>query len=915
MNRKAIAAAVGVLIAGLLVWLFAIRGGSETTGKGKTGGGPVGAGFKTHGKSGTGGGEAEPDPSRSGGWDVDPPGHNQLEGQVLDDNDAPVKGAEVQVSSAPARTATTGDDGTFVFANLVKKEYAVTARSGDLVGGPVMRWATPNDEPVIIRLRRGAALAVHVVTDADGTPVAGAVVSLRGEDDTRSETTGADGVATLHGVRPGWKQVIATATGYAAADGGTLVNGGNTVELTVIMRKGAAVSGKVVDTSGTAVAGAYVTRHDASRLWFAGNLEKDAVQTGTDGTFTFPAVPAGSFRFTARNNVLAPGNSPPVSVDGSNPTTDVLITMKPGGVLTGTVVDKSGAVVANATVTVAPKEMADFQNWGGMRKITADDAGAFELKALPRENVRVRAESDVAASAIEDVDLATVDHATVKLTLDVSGTIAGVVVDSAGEPVPEVQVAAIKDMWGGDNQDFAMTGFASATTDGGGGFSIHGLADGNYQLSAHRTGMSLDEGWGQKGTQAKTGDTKVRLTLPSPGSIIGKLELESGDAPKLATVSISWNKSQPSVGGNFKLDDVTPGKYDVTIRGPEFAEKVIRDVEVVEGKPADAGTIKLVRGRRLVGTVVDSNGAPVVGAHVRVGKMIFTEGSKAGADDPNLDNMMGHRVAITGSDGSFAIVGIPKDSTSIVAEHAQLGRSDALKIPAGTDDPPEQRLVLHGFGSIVGTVTMKGVPVQAMVMATPKTGGMQMVTVQSGEDGSFVIDKVSEGTHRLSAMKMAMAAMTSSDGVDVTVKAGQQVKMDLQIPLGDITLSIEIKPKAGATVNAAQVLVFRGVVAAKSAKDLMDSFAGGGPNASGMKFWMGTGTVDFPEQLPGRVSVCSIPITGDMHDPQTMQRIQSKADQLAVYCMSLELPANPKTQKYPQELPQMNPITDDDGGS
>lgn len=912
MNRKVIAAAVAVLLAGVLIWFFALRGHGEK----QDPGGPVkvGAGFKTpHGKGATGD-TAGPDPTRASGWDVDPVGGNRLEGQVLDDHDDPVKGAEVSLSSSPPRTATTGEDGSFTFDKLVNKEYSVTARADDMVGGPVMRWATGQAEPVILRLRRGAALTVHVVADGDGAPINGAVVTLRDEN-ARSETTGADGVATLHGVHPGWTQVIATASGYAAADGGTLVQGGNTVDVTLIMHHGAPVSGKVVDAGGTPIAGAFVTRHDASRLWFAGNLEKDAVETAADGTFTFPAVPAGSFRFTARNNVLAPGSSPPVAVDGSNPKTDVVITMKPGGVLTGTVVDKSGAVVANATVTIAPKEMADFQSWGGARRITADDAGAFDVKALPREVVRVRAESDAAASAIQDIDLATTDHATVKLTLEISGTIAGIVVDSAGEPVPEVQVAAVKDLWGGDNQDFAMTGFASATTDGGGGFAIHGLADGQYNLSAHRSGMSLDEGWGQKGTQAKTGDTKVRLLLPSPGSIIGKLVLESGDVPKLATVSVSWTKSKPSVGGSFELGEITPGKYDLTIRGPEFAEKIVRDVEVVEGKPTDAGTIKLVRGRRLAGVVVDANGAPVAGAKVRVGKMIFTEGSKAGTDDPNLDTAMGQRVATTGADGTFAIVGITKDGASVVAEHAQLGRSDALKVPAGTEDPPEQHLVLHGFGSIVGTVTMKGQPLQAMVMVSPKTGGMQMVTVQSGEDGSYVIEKVAEGTQRLQAMKMGMAQMTSSDGVDVTVKAGQQVKMDLLIPVGDITLSIEIKPKAGATVNAAQVFVFGGVVAAKTAKDLMDSFSSGGPSARGMKFWMGTGTVDFAEQLPGRVSVCSIPITGDLRDPQTLQRIQTQAEHLAVYCMSLELPASPKTQKYPQVLPEMTPLPDGDGGT
>src|SRR5262245_32964588 len=198
MNRKVIAAAVAVLVVGVLVWVFALRGdGSHGAGKGDKGG-PGGAGFKApHGAGRTG--EVPLDPSRPSAWDVDPPGSNELEGQVLDDHDDPVKGAEVVLSSVPERTAKTNDDGSFTFDKLVNKEYGVTARAGDMVGGPVMRWATGQAEPVIIRLRKGAGLNVHVVADGDGAPISGAQVSLRSE--SRSETTGADGVATLHGVR------------------------------------------------------------------------------------------------------------------------------------------------------------------------------------------------------------------------------------------------------------------------------------------------------------------------------------------------------------------------------------------------------------------------------------------------------------------------------------------------------------------------------------------------------------------------------------------------------------------------------------------------------------------------------------------------------------------------------------------
>jgi hypothetical protein len=43
-----------------------------------------------------------------------------------------------------------------------------------------------------------------------------------------------------------------------------------------------------------------------------------------------------------------------------------------------------------------------------------------------------------------------------------------------------------------------------------------------------------------------------------------------------------------------------------------------------------------------------------------------------------------------------------------------------------------------------------------------------------------------------------------------------------------------------------------------------------------------------------------------------MQRLQEKSEHLAVYCMGIELPPNPKEQSYPQELPAMNPLPPDE---
>ena len=59
-----------------------------------------------------------------------------------------------------------------------------------------------------------------------------------------------------------------------------------------------------------------------------------------------------------------------------------------------------------------------------------------------------------------------------------------------------------------------------------------------------------------------------------------------------------------------------------------------RDVQIEPGKTTDLGTVTALRGRRLAGKVVDSTGAPVAGAKIKVGEMLF---SAEGAGRPGRE--------------------------------------------------------------------------------------------------------------------------------------------------------------------------------------------------------------------------------------------------------------------------------------
>lgn len=903
MNRKHLGALAALVVAVFAVWFFAFRDrGDDKPAPAKQAGPTQPAIPKVEPKKAD---DAPPPSGMAPRWalDADPEGPLRLEGQVVDEDGHGVGGAEVWLGSVPPRSAKSEEDGTFAFDKLVGREYALTATAGERIGGPVQYKLTESSDPVLIRLGQAAKVIVTVIDDA-GKPIEGADVRLAAMGE-RTARTGADGVATLKPVAPGWVAVQVTASGYAPGNSFTQVgSAGATGTIKVTLHKGVSVSGRVIDERGSPIAKARVT---TAGIWdLPGGVEP--VVTDAKGLFTFEALAPGSHTLVATDGEHAPARSAPVTV-ADQPVRNVTITMKAGGILAGTVVDDTNQPVAYATVRVAGDGQ---QMWMvDARQATSDRSGHFELRGLARTKLKARAESDAAASAIASVDLAAKPETKdLRLVLDVKGTIAGIVVDETNQPVAEVQVNAFPDILGGNAPEaISLAGMSSATSDGAGRFTIRGLPDGAYRLRAARASGGMFE-WGQQGTPAKTGDKNIKITLAADGSVIGKLALENGSAPKLATIQLGYKPGTPAAGdGTFKLTDVAPGKYDLRVRGPDFAEFVQRDVEVKPGKPTDLGTLTLMRGRKLVGKVIDGAGNAVPGAKVKTGDMLF---SMQGAEDQmeTWEEMAGMRSGVTDQDGRFTLIGIAKKATSVIADHTTRGRSNAAELPAGTDDPPPVTLTLRGYGTISGKVTSKGQPVGgATITETPKGGGAQVRMVQSEEDGTFTLTKVSEGTHVVSAMQQGGFGMSlKSTSTTVQVHAGKETKVAIDIPVGTLVLTVQVKPQAGHKVDSAQIFLFRGNATARNAKELTEGFLAGG--VQGMKFWFGDGkpAPEFDELVAGDYSICTIPITGDLSDTTFQQRLQEHMEALKVYCKQHKLAPSPQKQAVVHEVPTMAPL-------
>lgn len=924
MTRKLAIVGVLLALAGALVYWVGFRtgdgGGQKKSTVAATGDDPWEKSGPASKQGGGGGGDKPQGPPPRMSFEVDPDGTMLLEGSVLDEHDQPVAGAEVRISSSPGRTTKTDSDGSFSFDKLLGRTYNVRARSGDKVGS-AMAKVVAKGEPVVIRLRQGKTLTVLVNDALTKKPIAGATV-LRPDEDEHDPAiiTGADGKAVLRGLANDWVRITASAPGYGPKTESKGIGGSDAQQtLEISLTTGGAVSGRVTDESGAVVAGARVWAMDAANAWEGGGGERTAVTSGKDGTFTIPALSQGSYLFFAKDETHAPAVTTPVSVSGESPTTGVEIVMKAAATLAGVVVDKQGAPVGYATVRLSSKTYSADMVY---RQAAADEKGAFEIKGLPRTALRVRAEGEEASSDAVDVDLAaTPDKKDLKLVLDRTATISGIVVDDVNEPVPEANVSAYPDFLAGE-VDWVMASTANATTDGDGRFTLKGLEDGKFRVWASRESGGTKRSSEREGVATQTGATDVRLVLPAPGGITGTIVMENGEKPAIAIVSAGWEDRVTARDGTFTMRELQPGKYDLRISGSEFAQKTKGDVEVKAGKVTDIGEIVVRRGRKITGKVVDAKGAPVPGARVMFGKMLFGDGKQTGSEDEETSAQMGMRSAVTGPDGAFTMGGVPKTSGSLLAEHATLGRSVATKIQAGADDIPNVTINLKGYGSVVGKVMFKGEPVAgAQVNAAPIGSSGQAVFVQSAQDGSFVMDKLPEGQTAISAMKSKGLGGTGGSRT-VTVVAGKQVDATIVLPAGDVALTVKVVPKPGEVVNAATVFLFRGVVAVQNGEQAMDAFlasngvqgetgdttlAVGG--AAGMLMWLGAGGFPtFEELLPGQYSACVIPITGSLMDQQVMGRIFANLDKLEVFCKPATVTPAPARQESSVTVPAMRPL-------
>lgn len=418
-------------------------------------------------------------------------------------------------------------------------------------------------------LDQGAVLEGRVTTE-DGTPVPGAQVgplregeplAFRGFGPGRTETDG-DGVYQLDGLTPGSVSIEATESAHPRAVKTIELKPGRNV-LDLVMSGGQRVGGRVVDEAGIPIVGASLSLR-TSEFGPIGNGPE--AHSGNDGSFQFTGVNAGIYLLDASRDGYSTLAEPlRVTVEAA-PVAGLVITLKRGGTIYGSLVGLDPTQFGDAEVRLLGG------GFGFGNAVKPNFQGGYRIENVPPGNYSVEARLGTTGRRAKGTIELTEKQQEARLDLEFGRgiTLTGTV-RQGGTPIEDAYVTATlldRDGRGWNRSDHA------------GKFRIEALEPGRYELEVNWNGASHEE------TLDLSADKEVSVDFPA-ASIRGKV-LDAQTREPIAGASLTIEpQAAPTSGrptrgffmpgstsdsaGSFSLDNLADGSYIVRAKKPGYA--------------------------------------------------------------------------------------------------------------------------------------------------------------------------------------------------------------------------------------------------------------------------------------------------------------------------------------------------------
>ncbi|MEW6743187.1 MAG: sigma-70 family RNA polymerase sigma factor [Planctomycetota bacterium] len=368
---------------------------------------------------------------------------------------------------------------------------------------PIAGGAEPDDFTGL-GAETGGTVIVHVLLE-DGSPVPGVGVYIEPLDlaephlGIREQITAADGTCHFEAVPEGAVTVFLNPQldSLPPSQRGEVV-AGEDLDITATIPEGVTVTGSVVDSSGTPVAGATIW---ASGRGLFGNSQGpyggQALATASaGGTFTLHHMNPYQ-RLAAWAAGLAPSRSFVIKsvMEGKARPVEIELELPgAGGGFQGIVTDVTGAPIPGAVV-VFGRVLADYQlgengEWSleaPPRRLATDETGVFHADGLAPGPQPVAVHAPGYGLWCEMVEIFAGTNVQVHPVLDEGATLSGRVTTEQGEPVTDCMISVQPDRLALDEERWKVAVdliFYSASTDPAGEFTIAHLPAGRLVLGA-----------------------------------------------------------------------------------------------------------------------------------------------------------------------------------------------------------------------------------------------------------------------------------------------------------------------------------------------------------------------------------------------------------------------------------------------
>ncbi len=571
-------------------------------------------------------------------------------------------------------------------------------------------------------------------------------------------------------------------------------------------RIGGTISGKVVDENGKSIVGATVSlnqRYNAGELmrgYQAG--ARFRATSDRNGEFIFAGLAVGiNMNMWVHHDDFAPKQGAPFAALEDESQTLPPTILSAGYSVSGKTTDRGGNPL-QATVELMMQPSDAFrqgsteeilaQDIASGRHVTvmADGNGEFYIDKLAEGFWILRASYDGFATAeIRPIMLLNGKNADgQKVVLPDEFTISGIVLDEQQMPIADAKIGVAR-----TSPRPTLTG--SATTNQQGEFTVRGLQEGSYGLSAQASGYTN----GRAG-RVNAGAANVEIVMQVMGSVSGRVSASTGQSISTFQLEIlrtrRGNQQYGLTGqrynfdqtdGTFELPDLAPGSYILLGRADGYAPTYSSSFSVGRTK-VEGIDILLEAGGAIKGTIVDGAGHPVSSAVISVHGEDFTLDSNdtlfgSAIGDPNNMPQVKTR---SNSKGEFTLDNVVPGALTLQIEHSEHLDELITSMSSSGTTTNLGRIVIYQGGSVHGVASDKNGDRLSggTVTVTNPNGSFFHRTITLDAKGRYRISGLAAGTYSIvvAAAENENVFMfpSEADKKSIYVNVGQDLELNLQ---------------------------------------------------------------------------------------------------------------------------------------